>query len=175
MRQKSLLYWLILGISVTLIAPGAYAGKNRIVELNGTAEIKLKGEPDYEPVFQGVSLIKGDILFPAAATVVKIRCSDGKLKQAQAGVPSPLGDICPGAKSTDPRAGSSIFTQLLDGDFTPQTLLLTNPPLLSWPSIAGASHYQVKMMANHEIIWQKTITATRIRYEGEPLQPEILL
>jgi hypothetical protein len=172
MLPKLLIRSLILAVSLTLLPTVAQAGKNRIVELKGEAKIKLAGAINYQPVFKGMTLVLGDILLPNEGAEVIVNCSDGKRKQAQAGVPSGLKAICPSAKSTDPREGSPIFINLLDGDFIPQTLLLTNDSLLSWPSVPKATRYQVKVMANNEVIWEKMVEGTSVRYQGEPLNPK---
>ena len=62
MLAKLLISSLLLAISLTLISSVAHAGKNRIVELKGEAQIKFKGRTNYQPVFQGMTLILGDIL-----------------------------------------------------------------------------------------------------------------
>jgi hypothetical protein len=172
MLSKLLIRSLILAVSLTLLPTVAQAGRNRIVELEGEAQIKLKGANNYQPVFKGMTLILGDVLLPDRETVAIVNCSDGKRRRAQAGVPSGLKAICPGAKSTDPRRGSPIFINLLDGDFIARTLLLANESLLSWPSVPKATRYRVKVMANDEVIWEKTVEGTSVRYQGEPLNPK---
>jgi hypothetical protein len=164
MLPKLLIRSLILAVSLTLLPTVAQAGKNRIVELKGEAKIKLAGAINYQPVFKGMTLVLGDILLPNEGAEVIVNCSDGKRKQAQAGVPSGLKAICPGAKSTDPRGGSPIFINLLDGDFIARTLLLANESLLSWSPVSGATRYRVKVMANNEVIWEKTVEGTSVRY-----------
>jgi hypothetical protein len=100
MLPKLLIRSLILAVSLTLLPTVAQAGKNRIVELKGEAKIKLAGAINYQPVFKGMTLVLGDILLPNEGAEVIVNCSDGKRKQAQAGVPSGLKAICPSAKST---------------------------------------------------------------------------
>jgi hypothetical protein len=172
MLLKLLIRSLILAVSLTLLPTVAQAGKNRIVELTGKAQIKFEGKPNYQPAFKGMTLILGDILLPNEGAIVIVNCSDGKPQKAQAGVPSGLKTICPGAKSTDPRTGTSIFIDLLKGDFIPQTLLLTNDSLFSWSSVPKATRYQVKLMAGNEMIWQKIVEGTSVRYQGELLRPK---
>lgn len=90
MLPKLLIRSLILAVSLTLLTTVAQAGKNRIVELKGKAQIKLIGATNYQPVFKGKTLVLGDILSPDEGAIVTVKCSDGKLKKAQAGVPSGL-------------------------------------------------------------------------------------
>lgn len=172
MSTKLLIRSLILAVSLTLVPTVAQAGKNRIVELEGKAQIKRIGATNYRPAVKGITLIEGDLLFPTEGTIVIVNCSDGKRKKAQAGVPSGLKAICPGAKSTDPRGDNNIFSDLLRGEFTYQTLLLTENPLLSWPLVSGMSRYRVKVMAGQGVIWEKTVEGTSVQYQGELLRPK---
>ena len=151
MLAKLLIRSLFLAVSLTLLPTVAQAGKNRIVELEGEAQIKLVGATKYQPASTGMTLVLGDILLPNEGTVALVNCSDGKLGKAQAGVPSGLKAICPSAKSTDPRAGDNIFLDLLRGEFTYQTLLLAENPLLSWPPVSGVNRYQVMVKAGERI------------------------
>ncbi len=172
MLAKLLIRSLFLAVSLTLLPTVAQAEKNRIVELEGEAQIKLVGATKYQPASTGMTLVLGDILLPSEGTVAIVNCSDGKLGKAQAGVPSGLKAICPSAKSTDPRAGDNIFLDLLRGEFTYQTLLLAENPLLSWSPVSGANHYRVKVKAGEEVIWEKMVEGTSVQYQGEPLRPK---
>ena len=171
MLPKLLIRSLILAMSLTFMPVVALAEKNRIVEIQGEAQIKLVGATDYQPAFTGMILVLGDILLPGEGTEAIINCSDGKPRKAQAGVPSGLKAICPSAKSTDPRAGDNIFLDLLRREFTYQTLLLTENPLLSWSAVSGVNRYRVKVKAGEEVIWEETVAETNVRYQGEPLRP----
>lgn len=172
MLSKLLIRSLILAVSLTLLPTVAQAGRNRIVELEGEAQIRLAGTTSYQPVFKGMTLILGDLLLPDEGTVAIVNCSDGKPRKAQAGVPSGLKAICPGAKSTDPRGEDNIFLDLLRGEFTYQTLLLAENPLLSWSPVSGVNRYRVKVKAGEEVIWEEIVEGTSVRYQGEPLRPK---
>ncbi len=172
MLPKLLIRSLILALSLTLLPTVAQAGKNRIVDLKGEAQIKLAGATNYQPAFKGMTLILGDILLPNEGTEVIVNCSDGKPRKAQAGVPSGLKAICPSAKSTDPRGEDNIFLDLLRGEFTYQTLLLAENPLLSWSPVSGVNRYRVKVKAGEEVIWEKMVEGTSVQYQGEPLRPK---
>ncbi len=172
MLSKLLIRSLILAVSLTLLPTVAQAGRNRIVELKGEAQIRPAGATNYQPVFTGRILTLGDILWPNEGTVAIVNCSDGKQRKADAGVPSGLKAICPGAKSTDPRAEDNIFLALLRGEFTYQTLLLAENPLLSWPSVSGVNRYRFKVKAGESVIWEKMVEGTSVKYQGEPLRPK---
>ncbi len=172
MSLKLLIRSVILAVGLTLLPNVAQAGKNRIVELKGDAQIRLAGATNYQPASTGMTLILGDILIPSEEAEVIVNCSDGKLGKAQAGVPSGLKAICPSAKSTDPRAGDNIFLDLLEGKFTYQTLFLSENPLLTWPPVSGVNSYRVKVKAGEELIWEKTVEGTSVQYQGEPLVPK---
>lgn len=172
MLSKLVIRSLILAVSLTLLPTVAQAGRNRIVELKGEAQIRLAGTTNDRPVFTGRILTLGDILSPSEGTVAIVDCSDGKPRKAQAGDPSGLKAICPSAKSTDPRGEDNIFPDLLRGEFTYQTLLLAENPLLSWPSVSGVNRYRVKVKAGEEVIWEKIVEGTSVQYQGEPLVPK---
>ncbi len=163
---------LIFAVSLIFLPTVAQTLVNRIVELKGEAKIQRVGTTNFRRVFQGMILTLGDILLPNEGAVVTVHCSDGKLRKAQSGVESGLKAICPSAKLTDPRGQTPIFIDLLEGDFLAQTLLLTDNPVLSWPSVSGAIRYRVKVMAGNEVIWGKTVEGTSVRYQGEPLRPK---
>jgi|GEM_PF-6864011 len=169
MSPKTLIRSLILAIGLTLLPTVAQAGKNRIVELKGEAQIQLAGTTKFQPASTGMTMVLGDILLPSEGTVAIVNCSDGKLGRAQAGVRSGLKAICPSAKSTDPRAGDNIFLDLLRGEFTFQTLLLSENPLLTWPSVSGSDRYLVKVKAGEQVIWQEIVEGKSFEYEGAPL------
>ncbi|MGK7898719.1 MAG: tetratricopeptide repeat protein [Xenococcus sp. (in: cyanobacteria)] len=169
MLPKLLIRSLILAIGLTFLPTVAQAGKNRIVELKGEAQIQLAGTTKFQPVHTGMTMVLGDILLPSEETVVIVNCSDGKLGKAQAGVRSGLKAICPSAKSTDPRDGDNIFLDLLREEFTYQTLLLSENPLLTWPSISGVDSYRVKVQAGEQVIWEEIVEGTSVEYKGEPL------
>ncbi|ELS05144.1 hypothetical protein Xen7305DRAFT_00048850 [Xenococcus sp. PCC 7305] len=172
MLLKLLIRSLILAIGLTLLPTVAQAGKNRIVELKGEAQIQLAGTTKFQPASIGMTMVLGDILLPNEGTVAIVNCSDGKLGRAQAGVRSGLKAICPSAKSTDPRAGDNIFLDLLRGEFTYQTLLLSENPLLTWPSVSGVESYLVKVKAGEQVIWEEIEEGTSVEYKGEPLVPK---
>ena len=172
MLPQTLIRSLILAIGLTLLSTVAQAGKNRIVELKGEAEIQLAGTTNFQPAFTGMTMVLGDVLLPSEGTEAILNCSDGKLGKAQGGVRSGLKAICPSAKSTDPRAGDNIFLDLLRGEFTYQTLLLSENPLLTWPSVAGVDRYRVKVKAGEQVIWEEIVKGTSVEYQGEPLVPK---
>lgn len=172
MQTKLLIRSLILAVGLTLLPKVAQAGKNRIVELKGDAQIKLAGATNYQPASTGMTLILGDILLPDDGTEVIVNCNDGKLGKAQAGVESGLKAICPSAKSTDPRGEDNIFLDLLREEFTYQTLLLSENPLLSWSPVSGVNQYRVKVKAGDTVIWEEIVEGTSVRYQGEPLRPK---
>lgn len=172
MLSKLVIRSLILAVSLTLLPTVAQAGSNRIVELKGEAQIRLAGTTNDRPVFTGRILTLGDILSPSEGTVAIVDCSDGKPRKAQAGDPSGLKTICPSAKSTDPRGEDNIFPDLLQGEFTYQTLLLTENPLLSWPPVSRVNRYLFKVKAGEEVIWEKMVEGTSVQYQGEPLVPK---
>ncbi len=145
---------------------------NRIVELTGEAQIQRVGSTNYQRAFTGMTLNLGDILLPDEGAVVKVRCSDRRLRSAQAGVMSGLKTICPGSRNTDARVATPIFIDLLEEDFVYQTLVLTDKPLLSWSSVSGATGYQVQIKAGEQIIWSQTVEDTSVFYSGEPLRPK---
>ncbi len=172
MQTTSLISSVILAVALTLLPNVAQAGKNRIVELKGDAQIRLAGATKYQPASTGMTLILGDTLIPDDGAEVIVNCSDGKLGKAQAGVPSGLKAICPSAKSTDPRGEDNIFLDLLRGEFTYQTLLLSEKPLLSWSPVSGVNQYRVKVKAGNRVIWEEIVEGTSVRYEGQPLRPK---
>ncbi len=172
MQTNSLISSVILAIALTLLPNVAQAGKNRIVELKGDAQIKLAGATKYQPASTGMTLILGDTLIPDDGAEVIVNCSDGKLGKAQAGVPSGLKAICPSAKSTDPRGEDNIFLDLLREEFTHQTLLLSEKPLLSWSPVSGVNQYRVKVKAGDTVIWEEIEEGTSVRYQGNPLRPK---
>ncbi|MEM9276183.1 MAG: tetratricopeptide repeat protein [Cyanobacteria bacterium P01_F01_bin.143] len=172
MSPKTLIRSLILAIGLTLLPTVAQAGKNRIVELKGEAQIQLAGTTKFQPAHTGMTMVLGDILLPSEGTVAIVNCSDGKLGRAQAGVRSGLKAICPSAKSTDPRAGDNIFLDLLRGEFTYQTLLLSENPLLTWPSVSGVDSYRVKVKAGERVMWEEIVEGTGVEYKREPLVPK---
>ncbi len=164
---------LILSLCLTLVPKIALAGgKNRIIELKGDAQVKWKGTTNYHPAFTGMTLIVDDILLPKEGTEVMVNCSDGKVKKAQAGVPSGLKAICPSAKDTDPRSGGNIFIDLLQGEFTYKTLLLAENPVLTWQAVSGVNRYQVTVKAGDEEIWSKMVEDTSVEYQGDSLRPK---
>ncbi|MGK7872654.1 MAG: hypothetical protein AB4426_04875 [Xenococcaceae cyanobacterium] len=172
MLKKTSLRSLILAVSLMLLSTVAQAQVNRIVELKGEVQIKRDGATNYQRAFQGMTLILGDLLLLDEGAVVTVRCSDRTLGTAQPGVLSGLKTICPSAKSTDPRGQDNIFLDLLRGDFTYQTLLLTENPLLSWPPVSEATYYRVKVMAGNQVIWEKTVDGNSVEYQGETLRPK---
>lgn len=145
---------------------------NRIVELTGEAEIQRVGATTYQQAFTGMTISLGDILLPAEGALVRVRCSDRKLAQAQAGVMSGLLTICPGSRNTDARAATPIFLDLLKKDFVYQTLVIADRPLLSWQPVSGATSYSVQIKAGEQIIWSQTVKDTNAIYSGEPLRPK---
>ena len=174
MVPKLLIRSFILAVSLTLLPTVAQAGKNRIVELKGEAQIQLAGTAKFQSAFTGMTMVLGDILLPSEGTEAIVNCSDGKLGKAQAGIPSGLKAICPSAKSTDPRAGDNIFLDLLRREFTHQTLLLAENPLLTWPSVSG-NRYRVKVKAGEQVIWEEIVEGTSVQYQqyqGELLVPK---
>lgn len=169
MLLKPLIRSLILAIGLTLLPNVAQAGKNRIVELKGEAQIQLAGTTNFQPASIGMTMVLGDILLPNEGTVAIVNCSDGKLGRAQAGVRSGLKAICPSAKSTDPRTGDNIFLDLLRGEFSYQTLLLSENPLLVWPSVSGVDRYRVQIKAGEQVIWEEIVKGTSFEYKCEPM------
>ena len=172
MSRKQLIYSFIFALILVFIPDLVKALPNRIVELEGKAEIKRKGQTDYQPVFKWDIVNLGDIIRPEAGTKLIIRCSDRKLRKADSGLPSGLLAICPTAKNTDARAGENIFLDLLRGEYTYQTLLLVDRPFLTWAEIPGADSYEVKIKAGEEIVWEKTLQGTSVQYDREPLFPK---
>ena len=169
MSPKTLIRSLIVAIGLTFLPTVAQAEKNRIVELKGEAQIKFAGTNKFQPASKGMTMVLGDTLLPSEGTVAIVNCSDGKLGRASAGVRSGLKAICPGAKSTDPRAGDNIFLDLLRGEFTYQTLLLSENPLLTWPSVSGVDSYRVKVKAGEQVIWEEIVEGTSVEYKSEPM------
>ena len=172
MSPKTLIRSLILAIGLTFLPTVAQAGKNRIVELKGEAQIQLAGTTNFQPAYTGMTMVLGDILLLSEGTEAIVNCSDGKLGRAQAGVRSGLKAICPSAKSTDPRAGNNIFLDLLRGEFTYKTLLLSENPLLTWPSVSGVDSYRVQVKAGEQVIWEEIVEGTSVEYKREPLVPK---
>ena len=170
--SKLLIHSLFLAAGLTLFPTVAQAGKNRIVELKGDAQIRLAGATKYQPASTGMTLILGDILLPDDGAEVIVNCSDRTLGKAQAGVESGLKAICPSAKSTDPRGEDNIFLDLLRGEFTYQTLFLSENPLLSWSPVSGVNQYRVKVKAGDKVIWEQIVEGTSIQYQGEELRPK---
>lgn len=171
-KIRILCLW-IFTFSLALLPKLAQANPvNRIVELTGEAQIQRVGSTNYQRAFTGMTLNLGDILLPDEGAVVRVRCSDRRLRSAQAGVMSGLLTICPGSKNTDARAVTPIFIELLEEDFVYQTLVLTDRPLLSWPSVSGVNNYRVKIEAGEQIIWSQTVEGTNVLYQGEALLPK---
>ncbi|MDJ0692697.1 MAG: hypothetical protein QNJ41_29970 [Xenococcaceae cyanobacterium MO_188.B32] len=171
-KIRRLFFWMFTCGLVLLPTLARANSVNRIVELTGKAQIQRLGATNPQPAFLGMTLNLGDILLPAEGAVVRIRCSDRQLGKAQAGVRSGLKTICPGSKNTDARAAAPIFLELLEETFVYQTLILTDNPLLSWPSVSGATSYRVQLKAGEQIIWSQTVEDTNILYSGEPLRPK---
>ncbi len=172
LQINSLVRSVILAVGLTLIPNVAQAGKNRIVELKGDAQIRLAGATNEQTASTGMTLILGDVLLPDDGAEVIVNCSDGTLGKAEAGVPSGLKAICPSAKSTDPRGEDNIFLDLLEGEFAYQTLLLSENPLLSCSPVLGVNQYRVKVKAGDIVIWEQIVEGTSIQYQGNPLRPK---
>jgi hypothetical protein len=172
MLKKYLVFALALATELTFFSQLllAQTNFNRIVELKGSAKLKRNGSNVYQSAFLGMKLVLGDTLLPDPGTTVKVSCGDGTLRPVQTGVESGLKTICPEAKSTDPRTGEAIFLDLLRGEYTYWTLLLTDKPPLTWPSVAGATHYHVKVKAGDKIIWETTVAGTNTDYQGPALR-----
>lgn len=160
----------VLALVAIAMPTAAEAMANRIVELEGKAQIKRKDSSEYRPAFRGYTLKLGDLLQPEAGAVVKVRCADRKLRQVPVRVPSGLQTICPGARSLAARDPDNVFLELLQDEFEYETLLLKEQPLLKWSPVPGATIYQASLMAVDETIWEQEVNSNAVRYTGPALQ-----
>ncbi len=159
-------------ITLTMISVSNIAEAARILELTGEVTIKRKDNQDFLPAAKGMIIQYGDLIKLSKTAKVKVRCANKKIKPLLPGDISGLNNICPGNRTTDPRVGS-IFAELLDGSYQYQTEIMSDQPILIWPSIKDADSYQVKITVEEEIIWKKLVNDTNIIYNGSAFRPKV--
>ncbi|WP_157951216.1 tetratricopeptide repeat protein [Cyanothece sp. BG0011] len=156
-------------ISISNVAQAA-----RILELTGEVTIKRKNTQNFLPADKGMIIKYGDLIKLSETAEVKVICADADktIKSLSPGDIAGLANFCPGNRNTNPRIGS-IFPELLDGSYQYQTEIISDKPILIWPSIKDADSYQVKITVGEEVIWEKLVNDTNIIYDGSAFLPKV--
>ncbi|MGB3404014.1 MAG: tetratricopeptide repeat protein [Microcoleaceae cyanobacterium] len=171
--KKSILWITIVTLFTILFPTTVQAQTTRIIEINGEATLQKKDESQERLATVGTELELGDLLITQTGTVVWVRCANGRLNKADSGVQSGLKAICPNTTPSTRARAEDIFLDLLFGRFVFTTQFLDAQPLLRWDAIPGVTNYQVQILQDDNIIWQTSINATEIRYQGIALEPGI--
>ena len=160
----------LLGISAPVCAQ--LESLSRIVEIDGSAELKRRGASEYRPAEVWAVLRDGDLLRSVLGSVVYVLCSNNRLQIVPDGAPVGLGTICPTfTRSTEAR-GSEELLLLLSSRFEFGSQLLDPQPTLRWPALLEACSYGVMVTMDGEEIWSVPSTElTAVEYEGSALLP----
>lgn len=158
----------LLGFNAPVSAQQELA--SRIVEIDGSAELKSSGAADYRPAKVWSEFRDGDLLRPALGSIVFVLCANNRLQIVPDGAPVGLRTICPTfTRSTDAR-GSDELLLLLGSRFEFASQLLDPQPTLQWPTVADSCTYRVRVNADGEEIWSLPSTdLTAVEYEGPAL------
>lgn len=161
---------LALALIGTVASQQANAADQIIEVRNGSVTIQRDNKSQAAGV--GTTLRARDEIRPTSGAVITVLCNNNSTRQVRRA--SGLGSICPDSVGprypTDGRGGCS-FLAFLNHRCIYATQLRVADPTLRWPSITGASQYQVQLSQANQILWQQTVTGTQIHYEGPPLQP----
>jgi tetratricopeptide (TPR) repeat protein len=141
----------VLLLEPSAIAQNAISQTARIEKVTGQVRLKRKNWLDYRLVRAGAPLEQGDLLFPATGARVKVVCPDLSKRSVKAGVSSGLKLICPIWPVLKAKGGPS--PGVLGGNnpsipyiVSPRhTLLLSNPPFLSWNPVSQVTQYKVQL------------------------------
>ena len=147
-----------------------------IIEASGDVLLKRSGWSDYQPTSVGTELYPGDILHPARGVRVLVQCANGTtIWSVPDGVRSGATNGCPPQTIPVSRHRGDIIpprggiNPLIPYIISPRRTLLLNPlPTFCWNPVAGASYYNVSLIADDEVLWQTQVKETKVVYSGEP-------
>ena len=177
MRFNRCLFLCTTLLTVTLPVPTAAFASYRLLEVQGTVQMKRSGQSNYQPARRGMHLELGDRVRTEEEAQARIRCADLTTfwilySNLERGVASG----CPqGLFSTRLRIGQQ--SDNAPGGNDPAIPYITSPrrttildasPLLRWNAVPGAKSYTVQVVGP-DVNWETEVTGTEVQYAGSPL------
>jgi hypothetical protein len=163
----------MLTVSGIASSPPATAS-DQIVGIQGSVTIQGEGDRDFHPVHIVRILHYGDLIRLGRGAAVEILCANNTAQRIDLAGLYGVGEICPdsqGQRFNTRGRNPDDFLAFLIGRVTYATQIWQANPLLRWNPVAGATRYEVQVIAGDETIWQESVAGTEVRYAGPALEP----
>ena len=160
--------------AVTLSAPTAAVESNyRLVEVQGTVQIKREGRSSFLPAHRDMPLYLGDLLRADIAARARILCADLRTiwilrSNEERGVaagcpPDPRIALRIGKQSDNTPGGSDPTIPYI---ISPRRgRVLEAQPILRWNPVPGAARYTVQLVGGG-LNWETEVSSPEVRYSG---------
>ena len=160
-------------IAVTVLFPTvALASRYRLVEIQGTVQIKRRWSLRYRAATPGMTLRLGDRLRTGPQSLARIQCSDlSTIWPMHSNLTRGVAADCPNRSRSDLRIGRQTDSAAGGEDsnvpyiISPRrTAVLDSPLTLRWNPIPGAISYTVQIVGPNKQYWETTVNNAEATY-----------
>ena len=141
----------------------------------GGAVIQNAEGTNFRGASEGDRIGLDEAVLPSPETRMLVRCPNNTRRRATPGRLSGIGIICPDVDVVRRSRNENDLLLLSRGVFPYGLRVVDGAPTLGWPELTGVERYQVSVyrIERDELIerlWQAETAATRLDYDGPPLE-----